>query len=391
MQRVSILPVLLSSIVAISGCIPDDPVSPVSSAAKWKWGEPAGTGGGPGCGESNISPSMALGIPTSRPLLECNEGPDVDIVCDPVNPDVGEVVYCDLQITPETWTSLEVGLWEFDGPGMHAQRSGGLAWSGPMVIGGTITADVIIDGQHYFPSTDVEVNRRNWSWYSSVTDGHAVGTQLDDCFYKPTDEGTASGLSCTSANQYALFTPATVAQSGGYTAASVDGSGPNGGFWYMVSAEARADVRAQLNPDWRSDGPAHTLTGDTLIVNSCLRVFPSASSLNRLTVNTLCDLISPGFFDLLAFAWAHEDRHVSAAVNAARQSANDVHALWEPLVAASSSDLRNAASDRYMDAHEQVAQAANNQAVHTGISFTKQAFWWVPPSGWLPQNVTLID
>lgn len=391
MQRAILLPLLLFGFVVVSGCHPD-PVSPVTSAAKWKWGEPAGTGGGGGgCGDSNLLPSGALSSQSSRPLLDCEEGHDVDIVCDPGTVDVGETMYCDLDITPSVWYSLQVVLWEFDGPGIHAEKAGGLAWSGPMVIGGTITAHVIIDGQNYFPLTFVDVSRRNWSWSSSVTSGHAVGNELDDCFYKPTDEGTTSGLSCSSSLQYALFTPATVAQNGGYSATSVPGSGPNGGFWYIVSASARADIRAQLNSEWRSDGPAHSMTGDTLIVNSCQRAFPTASALNRLTVNTLCDVTSPGFVLLHAFAWAHEDRHVSAAVNAATQSANDVHALWEPLAAASESDLRQIASFNYTLSHVNVQQSANDQAVHTGIPYTKQAFWWNSSSGWWPQNISIID
>lgn len=84
--------------------------------------------------------------------------------------------------------------------------------------------------------------------------------------------------------------------------------------------------------------------------------------------------------------WAHEGKHLSAAMAAANSSEGDLHRLLGPLTSRSASQLWAAAKLEFENAHDYIKGQANN---HNG---TFSTFWFYMPSpapSWLYSSIPL--
>lgn len=247
---------IIVCLVVVLSCGTDDALSPNPAVVPY----PSRTGGGwEGCGDMNMSASPDERA--ARPNLDCDEGVSVEIDCTPSNVSFGGFIGCDLVIEPPNWTTVHVGTWQFiDTFGNSTTRAGGISWNGTMVSGGTMNLSVQVNGSWFYPSTQVSVSRRIWTWAPVVLGFHASanGTattdgELDACFHNPNDQGTHSGTACNAQYKAYFYQPREVSQSGGYLAQPVPGTGPNGGFWYIVTPSATASMRSQINRKFRTD------------------------------------------------------------------------------------------------------------------------------------------
>jgi len=308
----------------------------------------------------------------SNPIISC----DLELVCTPAAVEFGDNVAC--SIGPEA----EVTQWRFlwDGGSLSGPTSGN-SWSGPVVVSGTVMVEFLVNGAPGSETAAVNVDRRSsWTWASQVNGAQASPGEIDQCF-SPSDLGLASGQSCTG-GQYAkaLFTPVDVPPVGGsqpYGMQQVSGDGPNGSLWYIVSPTATMQLRSQVRVEFRPDGPAFAMVGDSIIVTACLNSL-GAGARSTHTVNTSC-LNTSGFADFMSFAWDHEADHVSAGIPAAQQADGDVHLLWEPLARASQSDLQFAARSAFLAAHSHISDAM--ESTHTGGT-TEFEFWRFLSGAW---------
>lgn len=221
----------------VSACAPEERmVAPGQTRLKWGWDNPLGTGG-------------------SFPSL----------ICTPTTVAQGGSVSCAFA----NGGPLNNPIWKFytetgltvDGP----VGTGG--WAGNMAIGGDVVVNWID------PSTmsagqplvqTITVQRRNWSWASSV--GGQVGTpgEIDSCFGSSFGTvGLTASKNCTETTAPILFTPAAISNGNGYVAASVPAgvsNGPNQGLWYVASVSADMDLRTQWTKKFRADGDALPMT-----------------------------------------------------------------------------------------------------------------------------------
>lgn len=284
-------------------------------------------------------------------------------------------------------SDFQVNRWRFSGAVDVEERSSSTSWSGPMVVSGTITVEYMLDGVQGQKSAQVTVNRRSgWSWASKVGGRRGSPGEIDECM-SPGQAGLVSGQNCSASNPNALFTPARREDPGVFVAAMVSGTGPNGGLWYVQRADVDMQLIAQINRNYRSDGPVHSMVGDPAIVSACVGRFGGAFAQNIQTVNSLCSW-EPEFHGLVQFAWDHEQRHLDAALPAARSPSNDLHRLLEPLVAQTEVSLRNAVRTRYDGAQQAIRAAA--LATHTGTSRTFH-FWRFVNGQWGWAATTVFD
>ena len=104
-------------------------------------------------------------------------------------------------------------------------------------------------------------------------------------------------------------------------------------------------IRTQVSRLFRSDGPTAPLAGDSAIVAACLSAYGNLSARSIYAVNTQCHSHA-GLTNFLAFAWAHEGRHMQANLAAARLTANDLRHEMESLVATSEGGLTFKVKDK---------------------------------------------
>ena len=178
-----------------------------------------------------------------------------------------------------------------------------------------------------------------------------------------------------------------VAQDSGYTSEQVAGSGPNGGLWFVDSSSTTMQIRTQVSRLFRSDGPTAPLAGDSAIVAACLSAYGNLSARSIYAVNTQCHSHA-GLTNFLAFAWAHEGRHMQANLAAARLTANDLRHEMESLVATSEGGLTFKVKDKMDSIHESIVAAGG--LTHTGAAHSFS--FWRPLSGnWTWATTTILD
>lgn len=377
------------------GCMQrEEATGPRRAILDWRWTEPLGTGNGNppvGCNGSRVghdrNPSFATAatVRTAKGTSFALDCPPPSLVCTVAVAWNGDA-NCTLSYTPTNSTTIQ---WSFESDG-GIQVDGpatGTTWSGRMVTSGTVLVDISDAGQLTTVSAHISVNRRQWSWASAVTQAEAALGVIDECMGNAM--ALMAGLSCTAANRGVLFTPEHPSPVDGYSASVVDDGGPNNTIYYISGASARADLRSQVNRTFRLDGLALPVFGTPLAV-PCLQFFGNTNARNHDQVNNYCSP-QPQFSSFVAYAWAHEALHMNAAYNAARASANDVYALWEPEVAANASQLQFALNGSYVDAHANVAAAA--LATHTG-GLPQYTFWRYLLGicgGWCMATTTFAD
>jgi hypothetical protein len=260
-----------------------------------------------------------------------------------------------------------------------------MSWGGRMITTGTVSASITINGTTYTPSEIIYVGRRsNLTWWGNIDGRQGNQGEVDQCWpvLNP-PAGIMTGQSCTATNNFLLFTPEHVSNGAGYAAAQVAGTGINGGLYYVNSASATMQLRTQIKRELRTDATPLTMTGDPIIVAAC----GGPTARTTYTVNTVCQSVA-AYSNFVTFAWAHEGRHLNAALVEGNQLRSDVHVLWEPLVANDLSALQTLARDVYADTHNRIALAAQNS--HTGTPFS-YSFWRHVGSGWFWAQTSGLD
>ena len=346
-----------------------DVTAPDEGREKWGWSEPLATGGGGGTGCEDS-------------FVECDP-PTMN--CSPLTVDFHGEVICTLEVSPiqnalfMSWSFLSDGGIPVSGP----SGTDIFSWSGPMVVSGTVRVDVTIVGDPN-PQTltaNVIVNRRSgWSWSSVAGGRQGTPGEIDACMTSALSGLTASA-NCTATTTGDLFTPRALqlANGNGYSAAVVAGNGPNGSLWYVEGRTAIMDLRTQVHRDFRSDGPTYAMTGSQTVIAGCNSAFGNLNPRNIHTVNTAC-VNTPQFGDYVSCVWSHEGQHLSAAITSARNAANDVYALWEPLASRTEAELQTEARRQYSDANSRVFDDA--AVVENSMTPYTRTFWYSEGSGW---------
>ncbi len=259
-----------------------------------------------------------------------------------------------------------------------------------MVASGTATIYFIDQNNEQQSLSDhIDVPRRTMTWVPYV--GGATGqpgqggspAEIDVCFQLDFDGLTAS-KECTSpfdAQQFFIPRVAELDTAKGFSAGRITGSGPNGGLWFVNQMTAKMDLRTQIHARWRNPGAPWTLEyAPTSFRNACNAsgVYISASVYQA---NAVCTSNLPNFNSAVSCLWSHESLHMSKGVAEAKSAANDVYALWEPLVRGSLGDLTTAARALYSGAHTQV----RDTLIGAHALMTPHYFggWWADlAAGW---------
>jgi hypothetical protein len=256
------------------------------------------------------------------------------------------------------------------------------SWAGPVIISGTVVVAFTHNGTQDQVSAEVTVSRRTWSWYSSVGGSQGGLGVIDSCM-SSSSSGLTASVNCTFSTTGALFfpRPSQLSSGNGYTAASVAGSGPNGGLWYVSQKTANMDLRTQVHRNYRSDGVTWSMVGNATVINGCAAAFPSnpTAPRNIHTVNNTC-VYTPAFNAYVSCVWSHEAQHLSAATTSARIPANDAYALWEPTVAQTSSALQSNLFGAHNAANTRVFDDAD--AAHNAMTYYYPIFWSNVGGGW---------
>lgn len=131
------------------------------------------------------------------------------------------------------------------------------------------------------------------------------------------------------------------------------------------------------------------MTGSETVVNGCAASFPSNPSAPRniYTVNTTC-VYTTDFGAYVGCVWNHEEQHLSAAVESAKNSSNDVYALWEPMVGQTAGYLQTVVQGTYSAANARVFDDA--QDAHSSMIQYQRTFWYNTGTGWYGQPFNQI-
>lgn len=355
---------ILTMTAVLGACRGNEVVAgPAANRLKWGWDKPLATGGG-------------------GPVL----------VCSPTTVSHLGSVTCSFA----GGGILNLPFWHFEadgpccivlGPGATAQ------WTGDMVVSGDVVAswvDFDTGLPHQLRKT-ITVQRRNWSWVTSVGGQAGAPGEIDTCFDPANwfQFGLTARTDCTSTNDAAiLFSPVNLSNGTGYVAASIPagtGNGPNQGLWYVASVSADIHLRTQQTRKMRADGDTVTLAGTgsvtTLVRNGCVAALGNALGRNHRTVNTTC-VPTPDFATHSTCTWAHEARHLDSALVSAKRPLNDVHKLFEPVVMDSAYLLDDELFALYNDAHTNVNNSASN--AHGSMTWVTFTYYWnkVDGFGW---------
>jgi hypothetical protein len=349
---------VVAMLVVLAGCA--DPAAPRDDGRKWEWPD-----------------GLATGSPFGDPVLFCN----------PTTVAFNGTVSCTLAnavpTNNPTWHFESEGGQAVSGPAYTGQ------WSGNMVITGDVVVNYTMSsGSPGQLRETVSVTRRTtgWSWASSVGGREATAGEVDACFStNPHQLGLTPSKDCANP-EFAidLFIPVEPSDNNGFVAASIPAgtsNGPNQGLWYVSTATADMDLRAQVRKRIRADGDTLNITGHDSTSAGCATAFPSAPTLGRnvRTVNKVC-LPTASYDNTFACVRSHELLHVDRATASAQQSANDVYKLWEPVVATSANSLRIALSNLYVGANDRVFDYSED--LHSTLTNTPYAFWDNIGFGW---------
>jgi hypothetical protein len=260
----------------------------------------------------------------------------------------GSPTTCDLVSSNPTVTTADWKFIAFDVSNLP-EKSGGMSWSGTMVVSGTVVATWSHNGNLHTSSVAITVVPRSWSWDSSLSKGQATGTGNDGCFQSG-HLGLTFGSDCYAPLQRnKLLTP--WGKSAGFVIGQ--GSGPNAGIFYVQSKSKTMNLRWNVARRWRSDGPVYPLAGNATVSAACAVTVPTATALGHYSVNTKCSFTPmPNYSAFLSAIGTHEGTHLDLGYNAAMDgTTNDLWRNWEGIVSDVQGEVQSAA--------EQFAEAAN--------------------------------
>lgn len=248
-------------------------------------------------------------------------------------------------------SSIAVQSWEFrGGPFRVGEPGGSNEWVGDAVRGGTVTAEVVVDGRRQKLRASFVVTDRPWTWGPadwSYQQGAAplVGTPMPNL-----ETSWLLGWNCTLPDCLRgwIIPDADQGDKSGYDLKEVP-SGPNKGLWYVTRAEFKIDRGSNLNPDaLKSSDMRMPLT--TSEAAACPLLQPDPDGIvraNWFMFNSVCKNVSAQ--DIIDAAWLHEGRgskgnngHQSVGEAAAAQPRNDPRFQLEVLYATNEADLDRA-------------------------------------------------
>jgi hypothetical protein len=360
--------------VSAAGGLPPPPAPGWPPLPGWTWPEP-------GVYEGGGYPPPPSGSPCDPFALDSGCGWTATVSCQH-GVLRGTPATCTFNIDPADALDRIDG-WTFKGDAGNNVTStfSGSQWVGTAVESGEVTVHFIAGGSEARAVTTLGVVARTWSWDGSKRSfSKGVSGDLDNCQF--TGAGlTADVYGCTATDARILINPGP-----GQGFRISQGSGPNEGLWYVRNPTTRMDLRTQLAKKYRSDATKYPVNGDTTVVNGCLIAYslnPVPYQNNR-GINTNCFNV-PDFTALTTSTWSHEAQHLALAQPEAELPANDIYALWEPMVRSDSSTAFGRANYLQHDAVQRVRSAA--AASHTGV-ITPFQFWYHTGSGiWLWSTV----
>lgn len=282
----------------------------------------------------------------------------------------------------------------WDGGGTHnlSGPSSGSTWEGIAVAGGTVSAQVTINGTpRPTPlTTTFAVQDRTstiWHWQKPRDWTYSQGTGLDcyqgNFYYNQATflgwnarKGTCDG---------AVVTPLPRGfPNSGYTVQAVT-SGPNTGLWYVTSVSYRIDTESNINSAIKAGSPTVFQLVDKTEKRDCNKGGgPTITSVNFYTFNTKCRKVDlTGFFNGL---WKHEgygvgnnSGHQAQLEIAASLPDNDLYALEERVFSEGEGNTRAAVVS---EADRIAALLVPVFASHTNVNnnWSGWVWRWYPPS-----------
>lgn len=217
-------------------------------------------------------------------------------------------------------------------------------------------------------SKTIRVTARNWTWGDSIVNARPTFSSLDSCFPAGTVAVTAP------ANCAAAWVQSSYTRGGG--------GGPWTGVDYVADATVTVDVEWAYAREFRSDGPHYAMRGDADLLNGCP---DSLATMNVLVANTACGTTQTQFNSLVAFAVAHEGRHIDAITTEAAQ--HDLLADWEPVVGSESHVT--AEVSRIATNIENAIDGASDWPHTTGPTY--DVWLWDGSNGWQLLPVTVAN
>jgi hypothetical protein len=248
--------------------------------------------------------------------------PEIKLVCNP--PSV--VRTNNVQCTASANGTLITSSWTFVSGDQQQTvvRTSGIdnpTWSGPMVVGGTVTVTGTVDSVSAVPgtSTVTVTPRMNWSWRADTSSRFAAESDTTwDCYKDPIDSastlGWTMGPSCSHVAQ--VFTPDPSIGDGDFPSSGVT-DGPNTGLWYVNHMSTGLHSTAQILKDLRANGTKYTVSAGDPVAPDCRSIGllgppPASAKLSVAEVNIDCKAYLGAFkFDsLLTFLRGHEMCHM---------------------------------------------------------------------------------
>jgi hypothetical protein len=252
---------------------------------------------------------------------------------------------------------VAVTNWEFKvGSWIVTSSSTSNEWRGPAVYGGTVTAQMTVNGAPApaLASTFV-VSARPSKWLQNIAYRRGPELTAPDADPGP---GVLLGQNCPEINGAATCVPTRRVQPDpvqlpgqGYTFAEVP-SGPNQGFWWITSIRYEMRRVGNANPAVLSTS-ARTHPLSSQIAKQCktaLKLQQVPAALNFYDYNRCRGIVMASFVDAV---FGHEESgynggtgHEGLAVQAAKQPWNDPYANVESVVTRTQLDLETEADRR---------------------------------------------
>jgi hypothetical protein len=358
--------------VSVGGTSSPPPPPEWPAAPGWSWPGPGGGGGGG-------TPSQCPPAPTED---ECTY--TATLQC-PIGVERGSTGTCTFSIQPG-WVLEAVTSWGFQGAvTATALEANTMTWGGTLVESGQVRVEFQANGGMGVVVAELGVTPRNWSWDSSMRSFQAgVPGDLDNCM--TSQIGLAADKFGCPPDPSIIINPGP-GQGFGVAA----GSGPGAGGRFVTNPTTRMDLRSQLAKRYRADGDKHEVNGVLQVVQACGPIWSPLPTppQNDAGINLSC-MQNQTFSDLVSFAWAHENEHVTLASEEAPKPINDIYALWESVIASTYGDALDAANVIQNAAVQRIRVAA--LANHSNPPDTTFFSIWRHTSGgvWQYQGVGVI-
>lgn len=271
-------------------------------------------------------------------------------------------------------------------------------WSGRAVIGGTVAATVVVDGDTTLLSGSLVVQPREsqlWSWgetdWPLSEDVEPLCTFTDWVIPSTTLLGVHRRIDkCAPFGN--VQPPLDTLPTAGFSAQSVTDSGPNSGLWYVDSATYTMHHATELNPYIRHGHPPDTLTdnpsdtdwkkcknsqnlqpGDTLIIN--FYAYNTECRPNENVNEMIAQALAHEGLGTNGWTSANANGHEARVRFGALDPINDPRQVVESLVASGDSVLASGVRAYLLSVDNRLHVAADTAHVYVNGLFSKPV--WV--------------